>query len=564
MWAGAALLDYDADGWLDIFLTNGLPQPDALYRNNGDGTFTDAAEAAGVASLQRSGAVTAGDLDNDGDTDLVVNIECSTGSYTSDGEPLLDGDKVVYLNNGDGTFSRRSIELAGELTDYDTDPRSRCTVSLALFDLNNDGILDLVSTNSHDPDTAPPWVFDKFHIGAESVVLFGDGDGNFSVFSEDLGAWGSFVSAHLDVDGDGLADLIEGTSGKSLATYRSHGDGTLSLEIDRGRKTGSGLWMGMALADFDGDLDLDIYATNQGLSPLMWGYDNLYEAWPGTVSTAPDFSSPGSSTPSAEGVNPFHSMLKNENGSFALDLDWSLTAPQLLAGDLFDGLEGRYMNWTAPQDLRRLAWGWGVVPLDVDADGWVDLAFTGNSCDAPMSIIWDEQSGAGPGGLLINNGGTGFVDVTWESGIANVDNEGRYVDGRGLVTGDLNNDGYPDLVVVNRTYNPSHTSSLAQEPGTPRVWLSRPRDGRWLQVDLNGVTSNRDGIGAMVTITDGQRTWLHGHALGGQTNSSSEHLLTVGVADAETVDIEVVFPGGQTASAQGVTTNQRITLTEGD
>jgi hypothetical protein len=323
--------------------------------------------------------------------------------------------------------------------------------------------------------------------------------------------------------------------------------------------------MGMALADYDGDLDIDIYGTNQGLSPLMWGYDNLAEAWPGTVTTTPDFSSPGTGSTSTLGVNPFQSLLRNDGtGSFFIALDWPLAAPQLLAGDLFEGLEGRYLDWVDPADLRRLGWGWGVVPLDVDADGWVDVAFTGNSCDAPMTIIWDEESGAGPGGLLINDGGTGFIDATWESGIANTDEAGLYQDGRGLVTGDLNNDGYPDLVVVNRTYNPSHTSALAQRPGHPRVWLSRPRQGHWLQIDLVGETANRDGIGAMVTITDGDSTWLHGLTLGGQTNSSSERLLTVGVGDAAVVDVSVVFPGGGTAAAHDVATNQRITITEGD
>ena len=179
-----------------------------------------------------------------------------------------------------------------------------------------------------------------------------------------------------------------------------------------------------------------------------------------------------------------------------------------------------------------------------------------------MTIIWDEESGAGPGGLLINNQGTGFVDRTWEAGIANVDAEGRYVDGRGVATGDLNNDGYADLVIANRSYNPSHTDPLAQVPGTPRIWLSQERSGNWLQIDLEGRFSNRDGIGAIVEIESDDQEWIHWFGTGGSTNSSSERLLTVGLGTTSVVDITVTFPTGIQVIENDVQANQKITIVE--
>ena len=562
VWAGVALLDYDNDGWLDIFLTNGNTHPDALYRNLGEGTFIDVSSEAGVDSLGESGAVAAGDLDNDGDTDLVVSEACQTGTRPEDGEATLDGVRKVLLNQGDGTFTTHTVAIPLE---DDADNRNyRCTTSVSLSDVDGDGYLDMVQSNAHDPDSAPPWVFDKYHPGGSNLVFYNNGEGDFEHTSADLGDEASFVAAHLDLDGDGTQDMLFGSSGHPLRAWTRDSSGELfeNLAIS---DTGRGIWMGIAVADFDRDLSPDFYVTNQGLSPFFWGYDNLYGYYPGAVVSAPAFDDP-TSEPSIqrEWVNPFHDMHSfDESGVLRPHPTWTLQAEQLLAGDLFnDPTGGTYQTWENPTGLGRQAWGWGVVALDANADGWMDVAWTGNSCDAPMTIIWDEESGAGPGGLLINNGGTGFIDRTWEAGIANVDSEGRYVDGRGVATGDLNNDGYADLVIANRSYNPSHTDPLAQVPGTPRIWLSQERSGNWLQIDLEGRFSNRDGIGSIIEIESEDQEWIHWFGAGGSTNSSSERLLTVGLGTTSKVDITVTFPTGIQVTETEVEANQRITIVE--
>ena len=112
-----------------------------------------------------------------------------------------------------------------------------------------------------------------------------------------------------------------------------------------------------------------------------------------------------------------------EGGQVVQRTDWTVTADHMVAGDGFDGYadpassEVRYPSWLEPQGLNRYPWSWGVVAVDVDADGWSDVAFTGNNCAAPMDIIWDESHGAGPGGLFLNNGNGGFRDVIWEANI---------------------------------------------------------------------------------------------------------------------------------------------------
>ncbi len=563
VWAGVALLDYDDDGWLDIFLTNGRGLTDALYRNQGDGTFVDVAAEAGVDAIVESGAAVAGDLDNDGDTDLLVNVECSTGSHGRGSFYELDGDKLLYLNEGDGTFSSHALDLpAGALSVL-----ASCAVTLALADMNGDGFLDLVISNSHDPDVAPSWAFFKEQQHTELVVLYNDGTGNFDEVSPPVWDKSSFVAVPMDVDGDGRLDILQGSVGYAIRVLLQQADGTFMYDEGRA-ESGRGLWMGIAVADFDGDLDLDFYATNEGLSAYMWGYDNLddgadyssvYE-----VTAWTDPRDPGADpTLDSDRVNPFHSLLLDEGDAYRVAADWSLEAEHLLAGDLFEGLEGHYLEWTDPKGLERYPWAWGAASLDYDSDGWMDVVFTGNNCGAPMTVIWNEEWGAGPGALLRNLEGSGFEDVTWSAGVPNIDELGRYQDGRGLAVGDLNNDGHADFVVANRTYNTSQTDPMAQEAGTPHVWLSRPREGHWLQVDLLGTESNEDGLGSRVWVTSDEDTWLHTLGMDASTNSSSERLLTIGLGTAEEVDILVEFPSGVQVEQHNVAADQRVVIEEG-
>lgn len=555
VWAGVALLDYDLDGWTDLFFTNGKGQPDSLYRNMGDGTFVDMAEEAGIDEVMESGSVVAGDLDDDGDTDLVVSASCSTGSFDEDGGPWFDGDKVVYLNQGDGTFAHGDFteeqpladteEVAGQpVKPIEVAVGAFCTVSMHLVDVDQDGDLDLMLGNSVDPDLVAPWVFRKVDGLAIDWVLLNDGSGNFAEPSQVSGSMSTtFAMTSLDLDGDGQIETLAGRAGYAVqrTSWAAGPEGSTTNET-----TLAGLWMGLAPADYDNDGDLDLYATNQGLSALIQGYDN-------TASAVLE-----------NGVEAwlYHAVFENVDGALELG-DWPVEASGQLAGDVFDGLEGEREDLMNPEGIERYSWGWGAVALDFDADGYLDVATTHNACAAPMEIIWSEDRGAGPGSLLRNTGEGGFVDVTGEAGVANVDSAGRYQDGRGLAVGDLDRDGYPDLVYANKTYNPTQSDPLAQEVGTPHVWLSAgARENNWLQVHLVGTSSPRDPFGATVLVTDSRGTTAHAYGAGGGTSSSSEALLMLGLGKDDAVDIEVRFPSGAVVTLAGVEANQRIEISE--
>ena len=516
IWAGTALLDADGDGLTDLFFTNGENAPDALYLNQGDGRFVEAGAAAGLDSLGQNGAVVAGDLDNDGDDDLIVSQECSTGSFASNGEPLNDGDIIVYLNDGTGVFEPQTPEPDLSAIDEDIEPLTWCTTSLVLSDVDVDGKLDLLVSNGFDPDLVAPWVLEKSERAARDFLLYGDGTGAFpKIAIESIGPdedhalikyRATFTHAVWDVDNDGTQEVIFAHGGDRIRV-KSVTDGWLMDEPlfeDPGR-SGVGLWMGLAVADFDGDGAFDLYSTNEGPSAILVGYENTH----GTDIHEDDHFYLG------------HAVLPWNGESFYVDSDWTLDAPQLLAGDLVKDADTLAEEMVNPVGLNRLAWGWGAVALDANADGWPDVAFAGNACVAPLSVCATEENGAGPGGLLLNDGQKGFVDATWDWGIANLEEDGDYADARGVATGDLNQDGYADLVYVNRSYNPTLSAPLEQVVGRPQVWLSKPRDGHWLQLDFIGTTSNRDGLGTVVTITGADTTRSAIFGAGGGTNSSS-------------------------------------------
>ena len=574
-WAGVALLDYDNDGWLDIFFTNGLSQPDALYRNLGNGHFRDVASEVGLDSTEQHGGVAAGDLDNAGDMDLAITKDCSLGTLKPNGHAYPDGGIVVYWNN-DGIFEEQRIELPPLIQ-----ARGTCPTSIELYDTNLDGFLDLSVSNGMDLDQVYPWLFRKIITESIDYIILNDENHSFSEHAKFYAQFGSdfedvdtlaeppqdmqrvtFTSAYLDVDRNGLPDRILGHGGGHLSVYLQKDTAAYPAGFylfDNYLVGPEGLWMGLALADFDGDSDIDIYSTNQGLSPLILGYDNL--PWDGLEEIGTN------QYREKDSLTPFHSVYLLNNKAYEFQADWPLDSENLLPGDLFDGMPNedgslRFPEWTEPEALRRFGWGWGATAVDIDADGWMDVVFNGNNCAAPMNVIGSEERGAGPGAVLRNNEGKGFQDMTWEWGLANLDESGSYPDGRGVAVGDLNNDGFSDVVFANRSYNPSQSGPLEQFPGIPNVYLSKGNPNNWLQIDLVGHTSNRDGIGSMIRIDYENENRFYVFEPGGTTNASNERLFTVGVGQNKTVSVKVQFPSGKVVTQEDVKVNQRIVIEE--
>ncbi len=252
--AGAAWFDYNNDDLVDLFLTNGKTQPNALFRNNGDGTFINVAVAAGAESRTGNSGVVAADFDNDGWKDLFL---------TGDGGSLqgtAQAPMKLYHNNGDGTFS--DITSDAELSS----PVTHLAASVA--DINNDGYLDIF--------VSAPGSLAHLRNDRNKMYL-NDGDLTFTDISASARVdtrVGACATMFSDYNNDGLMDLFVATcndrniASTPLELFRNNGDLTFTEVAAQAGVSRPGLWMGLAGSDYDHDGDIDIFVTNTGTSGL--------------------------------------------------------------------------------------------------------------------------------------------------------------------------------------------------------------------------------------------------------------------------------------------------------
>lgn len=268
MGGGGGFIDYNGDGLLDIYLVcySQSPQPgdnrklkDVLYRNNGDGTFTDVTESAGISNSMLGMGLTVGDYNNDGWPDIYI-----TGY----------GQSKLYRNNGNGTFTDVTAQAG-------VSNKGQWGTSAAFFDYDNDGYLDLYVCNylNFNPDGSVPCQFldgrpycniAKFK-DSTSILYHNNHDGTFTDVSEKTGiskvtGKGLGVIA-FDYNNDGRMDIFQANDSTPNFLFRNNGDGTFSevaLEANcaldpNGIARGG---MGVDAADIDGDGYLDIFVTN--------------------------------------------------------------------------------------------------------------------------------------------------------------------------------------------------------------------------------------------------------------------------------------------------------------
>lgn len=254
----ATLGDVDNDGWVDIYVTNGAPTaegaPNVLYRNRGDGSFVDIASQAGVANHGRSIGCAFGDYDNDGWLDLfVINI---------------DGPNALYRNNGDGTFADVTKQVGIEA------PHDGFVGFF--FDYDNDGWLDLFVTGWTDDMEE---VLQSALSGTPSqernrlALYHNNGDGTFTDVTTQAGlarTYGAMAAQYGDVDNDGYLDIYLGTGAPPMDTYEPNkllwntGMGTF-LDVTESAGVGNlGKGHGATFSDYDNDGDLDLFAPIGG------------------------------------------------------------------------------------------------------------------------------------------------------------------------------------------------------------------------------------------------------------------------------------------------------------
>jgi enediyne biosynthesis protein E4 len=490
MGGGGGFIDYNGDGLLDVYLIcySQTPQPagasklqDVLYRNNGDGTFTDVTASAGITNTMLGMGMSVGDYNNDGWSDFYI-----TGY----------GASKLYRNTGKGTFTDVTMQAGVTNNLWGT--------SSAFLDYDKDGQLDLFVCNylTYDEKDLPCTFYDgkpycsinKFK-GSASRLFRNNGDGTFADVSEKARVAnpkgkGLGVVA-LDYDNDGRIDIFQANDTAANFLYHNKGDGTFSevalaagVAFDPNGNARGG--MGVDADDIDGDGYLEIFVANF------------------SAETNALFHNDG------EGV---FTEVTNKFGLGAISLPMS---------------------------------GFGSRFFDYNNDGLVDLFVHNGHPFEPINKLFPETTYKEPP-FLFENTGKGFRDVAAQHGNALK----RSYAGRGLAVGDLDNDGDSDLLLIN--------------VGEPPVLLRNDGGQRnsWLGINLVGTTSNRDGVGAKVTLTIQGKQRIKQRLGGTSYCSASDPRLLFGLGTVTKIDeIKVEWPSGRTTSLKNVRTNQYLTIKE--
>lgn len=479
---GAAWGDFDRDGRPDLYVTDHMG-PCHLYRNNGDGTFTDVAVSAGVAHPgMHATSATFVDFDNDGWPDLYVGI--------------AHGPNRLYRNNGDGTFS--------DVTEHSGLGDTGRTMSTAWADYDGDGYLDVFVANYPDG----PVTFDAHstpQMNTRTVMqlphptnhLFhNNGDGTFSDVSHLLSlpaTWGfGFSAVWFDYNRDGRPDLYAvydfGNIRQPNTLWRNDGPAPggwrfTQVQDQMGANTRANP-MGAATGDYDNDGWLDLAVTDIGPNYL---YRNT---------AGRQFREVAQTAGVAHATNNVNNML-----------DPSMT--------------------------------WGVSFADFNNDGWLDLYLVAGTMDF--------QNVPQPNALYMNDHTGRFIDVSDASG-ANDPGQGRSV-----AVADFDGDGYLDMIVAN----------YGQAPLLYRN-ASRSLGNHWLRLTLEGRASNRDAVGARVTIhVTGMRPQVREVQIGQGLGSCNEKTLHFGLGRAGRAErVEIAWPSGQRQILRGVNSDQTLHIAE--
>jgi len=490
---GVAIFDYDNDGKMDIFFTNGAKLPEVkktdksfyscLLRNKGDGTFEDVTEKAGLsgANLGYSMGVAVGDYDNDGNEDLFI---CNAGR------------DALYHNNGDGTFTDVT-----EGSGLDRKPPNVLSVGAAWFDYDNDGLLDLVvSTYTEWTPTSDR----RCQMGDKDIYC---APPNYKSVSQRL--------------------------------YHNLGHGKFEDVTDSsgfGRALGKG--MGISIADYNGDGLMDVFISNDTERNFL-------------------FINQGNGTFKEEGL--LYGVAYNElgatvsgMGSDAKDFDndgWVDIVYNDLEGQVFGllrNVEGRSFDDVTRQTrlsaLSRPLSGWSIGFIDYDNDGWKDLYSANGDVDdfAPDAKQHDT--------MFRNIDGKSFVDVSDQMGPAFA----LLGYQRGSAFGDLNNDGFMDIVVT----------SLGEKP---RILINNAlNENHWLLFDLRGHRSNRDGIGARIKVVTGAGRTLYSHATTSVGfMSSSDRRVHFGLGKETSINsVEIRWPSGIVQNLGPIPVDQIVKVEE--
>jgi hypothetical protein len=499
MACGCAFIDYDNDGWMDLFILGGRRLENTpsyatnrLYKNNRDGTFTDVTVKAGLRDTGWAQGVCVGDYNNDGFEDLFLTYY---------------GQNRLYRNNGDGTFTDVTAK-AGLLY-----PKTRLSTGCTFVDYNRDGLLDLFVANYLEIDlaTAPKPSMDVVNCNYEGVpvncgpnglpktrnfLYRNNGDGTFTDVSKESGVEGfggsySLTAVSIDADEDGWPDIfVACDSTPSLLLMNNH-DGTFREEaLFRGiALSGDGRQMsgmGVGVGDYNLDGHTDLVKTH-------------FE-------------------------NQATGLYRNDG-----------------KGNFEDVTTQAGLN----KETRFISFAPGLV--DFDNDGYPDILVTTGTVYPELARVLPKYPARSPRILFRNRGDGTFVEMGAEAG------EGiaaRHCS-RGAAFGDFDNDGDMDVLIMN-----------VNEPPT-LLRNDAPPGNHWIKIRLEGVKSNRSAIGARVLARYGGKVQVQEVLSQSSFLSANDPRLHFGLGAAVTADIEIHWPLGAVEKYPGLAADQLVTIREG-
>jgi len=538
--AGITAVDYDNDGFYDLFIPDGVKS--RLFRNRRDSTFEDVTEEARLAGLDGVSVALFADYDNDGRKDLFVSRTFRPNQ--------------LFHNNGDGTFT--------DVTRESGIGADSCTTVASWGDYDNDGFLDLYVGRYLDPRKGIPTTF-YARNGEPNQLYHNNGGGTFSNVTKSAGVgdpglclgtvWG-------DYDDDGYLDLYVVNDFGRKTLYHNNHDGTFTDVTVKTNTLAYGAGMSASFADYDNDGKLDIYCTNIrsehawfAEAPTVLRY--MRKSW-------------------TQGVwrtdMPLYFEIFRQSG-----LGFVKVFQQMASGNtlLHNKGDGTFEDITLKAGANPVGWFWGASFADFDNDGWqdiyaadgwvyndpgteIELEFLNNVVsrqkEYKTGIFFDPAHfgrnswhGWEHNRHLRNNADGTFTEIGCAAGTDLVLNS------RGVAVADFWNRGVLDIVVA---ASADRHALLRNEIGVRRNWLG---------VELVGTTSNRDAVGARVTIRVAGRQQMREVVLGDGYGSQNTLRQYFGLNDATVVDeLTVRWPcSGSVQKFHNIPCNRIVEVTEG-